>query len=94
MSPDEILNLRRLELSTSTTTTTQKPWKPASQLFGASDEEDEEDLLTTKVPADHPHRDTDPNGYLNTFLIQGISSMIHQNDAREAKNDDHKREFR
>lgn len=74
------------EQSSTTTTTTPKPWKPASQLFGASDEDDEDDQpssTTTKLPSiDQVHHDPKPNGYLNTFLIQGISSMIHrENDA-------------
>lgn len=50
LSTDEIERLRKQELSTSTSTTTPKPWKPASQLFGASEEDDEDDT-TGKVNA-------------------------------------------
>ncbi|KAI6190888.1 hypothetical protein M3Y97_00167700 [Aphelenchoides bicaudatus] len=82
LSADEISKLKNHEFSSSTTTTTVKPWKPANPLFGSSEEDDEDNTATTKTPAiNQPHRDSKPNGFLNTFLIQGISSMIHQNDA-------------
>lgn len=47
LSIDEANKLRKQELSSSTSTTTPKPWKPASQLFGASEEDDEDEATTS-----------------------------------------------
>ncbi|KAI6222644.1 hypothetical protein M3Y95_00915400 [Aphelenchoides besseyi] len=97
LTANEIRSLINREQSTSTTTTTVKPWKPASQLFGASEEDDEEaESTTTKKPktsTTEPHKrpqhdEKSDDGFLNTFLISGISSMIHGNGEQEQPEDD------
>ncbi|KAI6174429.1 hypothetical protein M3Y98_01189000 [Aphelenchoides besseyi] len=97
LTVDEIRSLINREQSTSTTTTTVKPWKPASQLFGASEEDEEEIELTTtkktKPSTTQPHKrpqhdERSDDGFLNTFLISGISSMIHGNGDQEEPEDD------
>ncbi|CAD5228470.1 unnamed protein product [Bursaphelenchus okinawaensis] len=80
LTPDEAQQLLENERTTTTTTTTPSPWKPASHLFGATDEEDSEKKVVEEVAAkalvDELHHKDPERGFLNTFFIRGLNNII------------------
>ncbi|CAD5235314.1 unnamed protein product [Bursaphelenchus xylophilus] len=78
LTPDEARQLLERERTTTTTTTPLPPWKPASHLFGATEEEDAEKMAVDEARqlVDELHHKDPENGFLNTFFIRGLNNVI------------------
>ncbi|KAI6241850.1 hypothetical protein M3Y99_00287300 [Aphelenchoides fujianensis] len=71
------------EDSSETTTTTQKPKKKKK-----AEDSSDSDSSAKRDPHRRPQHDEKADGFLNTFLISGISSMIHGADGESTKEDE------
>ncbi|KAI6234184.1 hypothetical protein M3Y99_00825900 [Aphelenchoides fujianensis] len=74
------------EEDSSETTTTEKPKKKKVEDSSASDSS--ASASNKRNPHRRPQHDEKADGFLNTFLISGISSMIHGADGKHTKEDE------
>lgn len=81
LSPIEVERLALYEHTSTTTTTTQAPWSPAG-LIGEEEERSKKALHSESSTSSNAFRNRRPysalqddQGFLNTFVIQGLSSV-------------------
>lgn len=93
LTPKETVYLLSIENTSTTTTTTVRPWKPAG-LIGEADSSSILEEIKPFLEGEHQNFETfrknqsknshvlsslqDEQGFLNTFVIRGFSDMFHK----------------